>query len=65
MSINVGNFLQKDSKNDGIMQGALIFHFNKFMPTYYRVKHRCSKLSHSAELVYSKRCNNLIKHRKN
>jgi len=32
------------------MLGALTFHLSLFVSTHYRVKHKCSKLFHNAEL---------------
>jgi len=42
--------LAKNIQDYEIMLGELILYITKFMSTHYRVKHRCSKLLHYAEL---------------
>jgi len=37
-------------EDDEIMQDPFTFHLTKFLSTHYRVKHKCSKLLHNAEL---------------
>jgi len=44
------NFWQKDSHDNKIRQVSLIFNLTYFMSTPYRVKHKCCKLLHNAEL---------------
>jgi len=52
ISINFGNFWQKDGKEAKITRGALISHLTQFASPHYRVKRRCSKLLHNAESCY-------------
>jgi len=45
------NFWHTDGQDDKTMRGVVIFHLTLFMSMHYRVKHRCSKLLHGAELL--------------